>query len=110
MSDSGSRGLASAGPVGRQQDPSALARRPQQHQRDAQLATGSSDWSIGTVAWIYHHDPAVLDPGARQSAGLSVSRACNAQQGRTGVAPRASRRRAAAVLQSWARRCGSGEK
>jgi salicylate hydroxylase len=35
---------------------------PQQHQRDAQLATGSSDWSVGTVAWIYNHDPAVLDP------------------------------------------------
>jgi salicylate hydroxylase len=35
---------------------------PQQHQRDAQLATGTSDWSVGTVAWIYNHDPAVLDP------------------------------------------------
>jgi 2-polyprenyl-6-methoxyphenol hydroxylase-like FAD-dependent oxidoreductase len=34
---------------------------PQQQQRDAQLATGSTDWSVGTVAWIYEHDPAVLD-------------------------------------------------
>jgi len=34
---------------------------PQQQERDAQLATGSSDWSVGTVAWIYEHDPAVLD-------------------------------------------------
>jgi salicylate hydroxylase len=34
---------------------------PRQQQRDAQLATGTSDWSVGTVAWIYQHDPAVLD-------------------------------------------------
>ena len=34
---------------------------PQQHQRDAQLATGTSDWTVGTVAWIYNHDPAALD-------------------------------------------------
>ena len=38
-----------------------LPNGPQQQQRDAQLATGSSDWSVGTVAWIYDHDPAVLD-------------------------------------------------
>jgi salicylate hydroxylase len=34
---------------------------PQQQERDTQLATGSTDWSVGTVAWIYEHDPAVLD-------------------------------------------------
>ena len=34
---------------------------PQQQERDAQLATGSTDWSVGTVAWIYEHDPGVLD-------------------------------------------------
>ena len=34
---------------------------PQQQARDAQLATGSTDWSVGTVTWIYEHDPAVLD-------------------------------------------------
>jgi salicylate hydroxylase len=38
-----------------------LADGAQQQQRDAQLATGSTDWSVGTVAWIYEHDPAVLD-------------------------------------------------
>ena len=34
---------------------------PQQQARDAKLATGSTDWSVGTVAWIYEHDPAVLE-------------------------------------------------
>jgi 2-polyprenyl-6-methoxyphenol hydroxylase-like FAD-dependent oxidoreductase len=34
---------------------------PQQQARDAQLATGSTNWSVGTVAWIYEHDPAVLE-------------------------------------------------
>ena len=34
---------------------------PQQRERDTQLATGSTDWSVGTVAWIYEHDPADLD-------------------------------------------------
>jgi salicylate hydroxylase len=38
-----------------------LADGPQQQARDAQLATGSTDWSVGTVAWIYEHDPAVLE-------------------------------------------------
>ena len=34
---------------------------PRQQARDAELATGATDWSVGTVAWIYEHDPAILD-------------------------------------------------
>jgi salicylate hydroxylase len=38
-----------------------LSDGPQQQERDAQLASGTTDWSVGTVTWIYEHDPAVLD-------------------------------------------------
>jgi salicylate hydroxylase len=49
-----------------------LSDGPRQQARDAELATGTTDWSVGTVAWIYGHDPAVLDltpsPGRQLSA------------------------------------------
>src|SRR5262249_8957359 len=33
----------------------------EQQQRDAELATGSTDWSNGAIAWIYAHDATKLD-------------------------------------------------
>jgi salicylate hydroxylase len=33
---------------------------PDQRQRDAEMASGSSDWSIDAVAWLYGHDSRVL--------------------------------------------------
>ena len=42
-----------------------LADGPEQEERDAQMASGSTDWSIGAVAWIYGHDSAAVDdPGS----------------------------------------------
>ena len=42
-----------------------LADGPEQEERDAQMASGSTDWSIGAVAWIYGHDAAAVDdPGS----------------------------------------------
>lgn len=41
---------------------------PEQTDRDAQMATGSTDWSTNAVAWIYGHDAAVVeaaDPPSR---------------------------------------------
>ncbi len=35
---------------------------PEQQQRDAQMAAGSTDWSFDAVAWIYSHDATVVDP------------------------------------------------
>ncbi len=31
---------------------------PEQRERDRQMATESTDWSFGAVAWIYEHDAA----------------------------------------------------
>jgi salicylate hydroxylase len=34
---------------------------PQQRERDATMAAGSTDWSFEAVAWIYDHDATVVD-------------------------------------------------
>ena len=38
-----------------------LADGPEQEARDAEMARGSTDWSVSAVAWIYGHDAGVLD-------------------------------------------------
>ncbi len=35
---------------------------PEQRERDAQMATGSTDWSSAAIAWVYGHDATKLDP------------------------------------------------
>jgi salicylate hydroxylase len=35
---------------------------PEQQERDAQMATGSTDWSKTAIAWIYRHDATRLEP------------------------------------------------
>jgi salicylate hydroxylase len=35
---------------------------PAQRHRDAQMATGTTDWSHAAVAWIYRHDAAAPSP------------------------------------------------
>ncbi len=39
-----------------------LADGPQQRQRDAQMAAGSTDWSFEAVAWLYEHDATLPVP------------------------------------------------
>ena len=39
-----------------------LADGPQQRERDAQMAAGSTDWSFDAVAWLYEHDATRLAP------------------------------------------------
>jgi salicylate hydroxylase len=34
---------------------------PEQEERDAQMSSGSTDWSLKAVAWIYGHDAANID-------------------------------------------------
>jgi salicylate hydroxylase len=34
---------------------------PEQEKRDAQMASGSTDWSLKAVAWVYGHDAADID-------------------------------------------------
>jgi salicylate hydroxylase len=34
---------------------------PDQEKRDAEMASGSTDWSINAVAWLYGHDARRLD-------------------------------------------------
>ena len=34
---------------------------PEQRQRDAEMASGTTDWSISAISWIYAHDAAVLE-------------------------------------------------
>jgi hypothetical protein len=31
-------------------------------ERDAQIARGTTDWSLKAVAWLYGHDAGILDP------------------------------------------------
>ena len=33
---------------------------PAQQERDAKMATGTTDWSAQSIAWLYGHDAAVL--------------------------------------------------
>jgi salicylate hydroxylase len=35
---------------------------PQQRERDAQMSTGSSAWTVEEAMWLYNHDAAALDP------------------------------------------------
>ena len=39
-----------------------LADGPDQEERDAEMATGSTDWSKTASAWIFEHDPTRLEP------------------------------------------------
>jgi len=34
---------------------------PAQQQRDAQMASGATDWSLAAIAWLYEHDAEVAD-------------------------------------------------
>jgi salicylate hydroxylase len=34
---------------------------PAQQERDRQMATGATDWSVSTLAWIYEHDAGALE-------------------------------------------------
>jgi salicylate hydroxylase len=35
---------------------------PAQRRRDAQMASGSTDWSYDPIAWVYDHDATIADP------------------------------------------------
>ena len=43
-----------------EQDSLPPAGRAAQRERDGQMASGSTDWSISAVAWIYGHDSGTL--------------------------------------------------
>jgi salicylate hydroxylase len=45
---------------------------PEQQQRDAHMARGSTDWSLAAVAWLYEHDASVLDDGAEPRSAAAV--------------------------------------
>jgi hypothetical protein len=34
---------------------------PAQEERDAQMAKGSTDWSVKSIAWVYGHDAGTID-------------------------------------------------
>jgi salicylate hydroxylase len=34
---------------------------PAQRERDAQMVSGATDWSLAAIAWVYEHDAEVLD-------------------------------------------------
>jgi salicylate hydroxylase len=37
---------------------------PAQRERDAEMARGTTDWSLGAVAWLYGHDAGVIQPAS----------------------------------------------
>ena len=37
---------------------------PEQQARDAAIASGSTDWSLSAIGWVYAHDAGVLEPGS----------------------------------------------
>jgi salicylate hydroxylase len=41
-----------------------LADGPAQRERDAEMARGTTDWSLGAVAWLYGHDAGVIQPAS----------------------------------------------
>ncbi len=47
----------------------------EQQARDAQMATGSTDWSFGAVAWIYGHDAARVPVTSARMASASAGSA-----------------------------------
>ena len=46
---------------------------PAQHQRDAPMVGGSTDWSLAAVTWLYEHNAAVV-PTEPASAAPVVKR------------------------------------
>jgi salicylate hydroxylase len=45
---------------------------PEQQQRDAHMARGSTDWSLAAIAWLYEHDASVLDEPAEPRSAPPV--------------------------------------
>jgi salicylate hydroxylase len=43
-----------------------------QQQRDAQMGSGSTDWSLAAIAWLYEHDAAVLEEPAETHSPAPV--------------------------------------
>jgi salicylate hydroxylase len=41
-------------------------------QRDAAMASGSTDWSLAAVTWLYEHDAAVVDVPAEPASAAPV--------------------------------------
>ena len=37
---------------------------PEQQARDAAMASGSTDWSLSAIGWVYAHDAGVLGEAA----------------------------------------------
>jgi len=48
---------------------------PAQQQRDAQMGSGSTDWSLAAIAWLYEHDAAVLEEPAELRSAAPVANA-----------------------------------
>jgi len=34
---------------------------PAQKKRDAEMASGATDWSLAAIAWLYEHDAEVVN-------------------------------------------------
>ena len=49
-----------------------LADGPAQQQRDAEMARGSTDWSLTAIAWLYAHDASVVDEAAEPASATPV--------------------------------------
>jgi salicylate hydroxylase len=45
---------------------------PAQQLRDAKMASGSTDWSLAAVTWLYQHDAAVVDEATELATGAPV--------------------------------------
>jgi salicylate hydroxylase len=45
---------------------------PEQQQRDAHMARGSTDWSLAAIAWLYAHDASVVDETAEPGPAAPV--------------------------------------
>lgn len=45
---------------------------PEQQQRDAHMARGSTDWSLAAIAWLYEHDASVVKDAAEPAAAAPV--------------------------------------
>ena len=60
---------------------------PAQQERDAKMATGTTDWSFEAIGWLYGHDASVL-PAGRIGAALTAWNAADYKHPAGGESPR----------------------
>ena len=54
---------------------------PEQRERDAQMASGCTDWSTSAIGWVWGHDAAVIEETALRNTSLQHDKECDSHPG-----------------------------